>query len=127
MSFANPYAPDISPELEHSNARASTKVFTKALKAEPRQRSTERPPGPCFPALDFRPPRRPSQVAGRKARDARRGFAEELRERQTFACFAAEPVTETCRWPEGDGPFVFCGRAVSARSFCNQHHSQAYR
>lgn len=33
-----------------------------------------------------------------------------------------------CRWPFGDGPFVFCGvRVQFGRSYCEEHHAMAWK
>lgn len=33
-----------------------------------------------------------------------------------------------CRWPEGEGPFSFCGApAITDKPYCPHHHGIAYR
>jgi GcrA cell cycle regulator len=49
---------------------------------------------------------------------------------------SCEPVTlmeltlSSCRWPIGDGPFLFCGAleadGATGRSYCPYHHALAY-
>jgi hypothetical protein len=44
--------------------------------------------------------------------------------------FLALPLHELsdtqCRWPEGDGPFVFCGQPVTlGRPYCADHNARA--
>lgn len=46
--------------------------------------------------------------------------------------FLGIPLTELlvddCRYPQGDGPFVFCGQpAIDRSSYCRKHHALCYR
>jgi GcrA cell cycle regulator len=46
-----------------------------------------------------------------------------------FLGLPLEQLTDSqCRWPEGDGPFVFCGQSsVLGRPYCALHNAKAIR
>lgn len=93
-------------------------------------------PNLCFPGLDFRsaPERafkRPADAVNTLAREA---FRDDMRTERTtrpvplLGKFTIDDLTDaTCKWSEGDGPFLFCGDAsIVGRPYCLNHAILAY-
>lgn len=139
MSASNPFAPDIAPEVDHARNREATDALAARLAAELRA-SGLFAAAVCFPALDYRaepeveipaPVREPQPIDdNRKAREARRAFADSLRARPRPSpgkFTIADLSADVCHFPLGDGPFLFCGAATDAEPYCRRHARIAYR
>lgn len=44
-----------------------------------------------------------------------------------FRCTIDELNKERCHWPFGDGPFLYCGAAVTEKSYCYYHYQRSLR
>jgi hypothetical protein len=78
-----------------------------------------------------RPHARPKDVQLKSTRRGRPRRAVESHAVDTYPSLAI-PFLDLkpgqCRWPHGEGPFLFCGHAVrdELSSYCPHHHSVAY-
>ena len=63
-----------------------------------------------------------------KPKAPRRPRIEDMAKPESFNLSLMELARGVCRWPEGDGPFTFCGRGnFGGRSYCEYHCRLAYQ
>ena len=74
-------------------------------------------------------PRKARNSAARTRRIVRPRIVIPPREEINLRCAAIEPIGYTldqiprgaCKWPFGDGPFLFCGHPIAHGSYCTEH------
>lgn len=79
----------------------------------------------------YREPRKRGRIMRAKPRPSvrtkRRKIIPENIPEQPFTLALADLKPEHCRWPEGDGPFRFCGQQrLELSSYCDRHHKLAH-
>jgi hypothetical protein len=81
-------------------------------------------PGRVPPRPRLRPSASPDAAESKRAAS---GGAQRSRVERPGTLTLLELRDGDCKWPDGDGPYLFCGRAcVAERSYCEEHFRMAH-